>query len=107
MTAPGTRYRNTTGRTLYGIFPPDAEVTVRDDDLDEMVTLEYDPNDGTHVTNAVALAPGDVAANFEWVADPRPQDTEEDQTAALRRQVADLQQQLNAARGQSGGAVNG
>ena len=61
MTAPGTRYRNTTGRTLYGIFPPDAEVTVRDDGLDEMVTLEYDPNDGTH-SKFAATSPGGTGA---------------------------------------------
>lgn len=94
MTAPGTQYRNTSGRTLYGFFPPDAVVTVRDDGLDELVTLEYDPDDGTFVKNAVTMPPGDVAQNFEWVADPQPQDTEEDETAFLRRRVRELEAQL-------------
>ena len=68
MTAPGTWYRNTSGRTLYGFFPPDAEVSIRDDGLDELVTLEYDPQDGSHVTRAVVIAPADLATNFEQVS---------------------------------------
>lgn len=73
MTAPGTRYRNTSGRTLYGFFPPDAVVEVRDDGLDELVTLEYDPADAgseNGVKAAVVLPPGDLENNFEKVEDP-------------------------------------
>lgn len=68
MTAPGTLYRNTSGRTLYGFFPPDAVVQVRDDGLDELVTLEYDPDDTSGITNAVVVSPGDLATNFEQVS---------------------------------------
>lgn len=105
MTNPGDRYRNTTGRTLYGFFPPDAVVTVRDDGHgDNLVTLEYDPDDGTHVRNAVVVQPGSLDENFEFV-EAAPDEAEESDPAALRAQVRDLTAQLaaerNSARGES------
>lgn len=98
MTNPGDRYRNTTGRTLYGFFPPDAVVTVRDDGLDEQVTLEYDPDDGTHVTNAVVVSPGSLESNFEFVGAAPPEVTETDPDA-LRAEVRELRARLAAAEG--------
>lgn len=68
MTAPGTRYQNTSGMELYGFFPPDAVVEVRDDGHDQdMVTLEYFDDEDPHIGRAVAVDLRELATHFEQV----------------------------------------